>query len=146
MLNYWLTPICADNDTAMMHSLSTIVNNQQSNHAITQAPHHYDLYLLGEVTEDGGIKPKKEWICEASHVIRTRAPGPDDANLRRPFGRAMATPAQDAPGASATGERQPSDADRATRDANGVYRAPGAPGARREGLRGDDPPPGRIEN
>lgn len=107
LINYWLTPIAADSDAAMKHSLSQVVNNTESMHAVTQAPHHYDLYQLGEVTEDGSLKAKKEFICSAADLIRSRGSYNDQRNQGRvPTGNAVAADGrpspmeQAAPGAS----------------------------------------------
>jgi len=108
LINYWLTPLTASDDAAMKHSLSTVVNNDESQHAITQAPHHYDLYKLGEIKEDGQIQPCKEFICTASDLIRAR-PGSAAATSVQARGPGVPGPENSRMGPTAQGEDRKGD-------------------------------------
>lgn len=92
MLDYWLTPITAQDDRQMKHSVANVVNNQESLHAITQAPHHYEIWQIGEFTEDGHLQPEKRFVCIASDLIRPTAPGPGAFAQDRPGGNQQMAP------------------------------------------------------
>lgn len=72
LIDYWLRPFAAPDDKEIMHSLSTQINKENANvNPIAQAPHHFDVYRIGSVTEDGHIKPERELICTCSSLVRT---------------------------------------------------------------------------
>lgn len=72
MLNYFMVPAnFAINDSAAMSSLADLVNGDTSN-AITQAPHHFELWRLGEInTETGSLTEDKEFLADCSSLIRS---------------------------------------------------------------------------
>lgn len=76
MIDYFLTPFAAPNDQEVMASLSNEINRPDNINAIAQAPHHFELYLLGEIDENGTIFPKKELICDCSSLVRARRESP----------------------------------------------------------------------
>lgn len=78
LIDYQMLPFAADNDKAVMASLANVVNNGADSEAIYQAPHHFELWQLGEVTEDGHIDPLRTLICDLSSLVRPgirREPG-----------------------------------------------------------------------
>jgi len=72
LLDHLMQPFVAPNDKVVLASISEAINNPENKHAISQAPHHYEIYKLGEVQEDGTIVPKMEFISEASSLIRPK--------------------------------------------------------------------------
>jgi len=90
LLDHLMQPFVAPNDKVVLASISEAINNPDNKHAISQAPHHYEIYKLGEVQEDGTLVPKMDFISEASSLIRPKPgnSGLDPTNQGRiPIGR-----------------------------------------------------------
>lgn len=97
LLEYFMTPFVADGDKQVMHGLAALINTGAKDHAIAQAPHHFELWRLAEIDEDTGTcKGPPTFLADASSLVREgvrseRVPGtPDRAGA--------ATPSQDSPG------------------------------------------------
>lgn len=72
LIDYYMTPFCADSDGQVLTSLANKINDARSLDAITQTPHHFELWSLGEVTEnDGIIIPKREFLADCSSLVRS---------------------------------------------------------------------------
>lgn len=70
LIDYYMTPFAADNDKAVMASLARMINDPETTDAIASAPHHYELWELGHVTEDGTLVAERTLLCDASSLIR----------------------------------------------------------------------------
>jgi len=71
MIDYFMVPFPAPDDNQALAGVAEAVNGERQS-AISQAPHHFEVYLLGEIDEHGTIFPKKELICDCSSLVRTR--------------------------------------------------------------------------
>lgn len=71
MLNYYMTPFASQDDNAVLASISETVN-LDGQHAIQQAPQHFEIWQIGEVDEDGHITPRKEFLTTCDTLIRPR--------------------------------------------------------------------------
>jgi len=65
-----MRPFFLENDKAAMQAIAQIVNNGDPNNAVAQAPHQFEIWKLGEITENGEVKPEKEYLGDASSLIR----------------------------------------------------------------------------
>lgn len=83
LLNVYQQPFAAPADGDVLSAIAQAVNNQENMSAIAQAPHHFQIWKLGEVTEDGHLIPNRELLAEASSLIRPNI-------RRRPNGGAEA--------------------------------------------------------
>ena len=96
LLDYFQQPFIATDTKAVQAALAELVNNQESAHAIAQAPQHFELFKIGAVTEDGHVYGTHELICECSALIRARLrnePAPADSAVPQPVeGRATPSP------------------------------------------------------
>lgn len=72
MLDYFLNPFAAPADTDVLGSISNLVNAGDMS-GLAQAPHHFEVWRLGEVTVDGNIVASKELLAEAHSLIRPKA-------------------------------------------------------------------------
>ncbi|QXP08019.1 MAG: nonstructural protein [Arizlama microvirus] len=72
MIDYFMVPFPAPNDNEAMAGISHEVNRTDINAAIQTAPHHFELFSLGEIDENGTIFPKKELVCDCGSLIRAR--------------------------------------------------------------------------
>lgn len=77
LIDYFLMPFAAPGDKEVMSALSKRVNYGQTEDDVCQAPHHFELWKLGEVLEDGTLTPKKELICDCSSLVRARRESPE---------------------------------------------------------------------
>lgn len=71
MLDYFQTPFVASSDKQVLASLTTVINSNEATNAIAQAPHHFELYRLGAVTEEGSIRQDREFIADCSSLVRS---------------------------------------------------------------------------
>lgn len=74
LIDYFMTPFAADNDKQVLASLATAINNRENLDAIAKTPHHFEIWRIGEVDEEGHIHARKELLADCSSLIR--------ANLR----------------------------------------------------------------
>lgn len=83
LIDYYMTPFCAESDRQVMASLSTNISNPENLNAIAQCPQHFELYRLAEVDEEtGNLTAKKEFLGDLTSFVRpgiraTREPGTD---------------------------------------------------------------------
>lgn len=71
LLEYFQQPFVGQSDKQVMAALSTAINNQEQVSAISQAPHHFELYELGEVDEDTGhIKAHLSLLADCASLVR----------------------------------------------------------------------------
>lgn len=114
MLNYFMVPFAGPNDNAVLAAIAQQVNVPGSLDAIAQAPHQFEVWKIGEVTDQGFITPEHELVASCDTLIRagvrnTGTPGgtesqnPPDRGykplgLRRgPTGAETGTPEDQAP-------------------------------------------------
>lgn len=98
MIDWFIQPpFFAPNDNSAMASLAEIVNGE-TRHAITQAPHHFELWRLGEVNEETGqLVPSREYLADASSLLRgnfrpAASEGHRDPASQQPAGRSTEAP------------------------------------------------------
>lgn len=73
LLEYFMQPFAAPGDKEVMGALATTINRALKNeepYDIAQAPHHFEIWELGEVDEDGHIIPSRRLICDCSSLVR----------------------------------------------------------------------------
>lgn len=71
LIDYYMVPFAAPGAKEVMQSLSTTINAQTENmNGIAQAPHHYELFQLGYLTEDGHLVAEREFICDLATLVR----------------------------------------------------------------------------
>jgi len=65
-----MTPFAAPNEKEVMASIAVAVNNLEENNAIAKAPHHFEIWHLGQVLEDGTIVAEKYLVADCNTLIR----------------------------------------------------------------------------
>ncbi len=89
LIGYYMAPFAGpDTHADVLAAVAQQVNGVTED-AICQAPHHFEIWTLGEVHEDGHINPKKEFIADCSSLIRT--------GLRRGIARADGPTSRESP-------------------------------------------------
>lgn len=71
LMDYFMTPFAAHEDKQVMAQLAETINNG-GNNGIQQAPHHFELWGLGEVSEDGHLTAERRFIADCGALIRPR--------------------------------------------------------------------------
>jgi len=90
LIDYFQTPFVGPSDKSVMASLQAMINNGEVTNGINQAPHQYELWRIGEVTEEGDIHVHKELLCTCDSLVR---PGvrdgatPGNGALSQPLAR-----------------------------------------------------------
>jgi len=115
LIDYMMPPFIAPGDKEALASLADLVNGE-TKHAITQAPHHFEIWRLGEVTEEGHIHPNREFLADASGLVRNGVRGNPQART--------AAAAAEAPGDEISHGRTPG--------SYGAHAAPNKPPIRQE--------------
>lgn len=70
LIDYYMTPFAAPSEKDVLASLAQTINTGDLNSAIAQAPHHFELWQLGLVTEDGHLTPQRQFLADCSSLIR----------------------------------------------------------------------------
>lgn len=76
LIDYYMQPFAGPDHKSVMAAVARTVNQEGMND-IYQAPHHFELWQLGEVTDDGHIVEKRELIADCASFVRAgiRTPG-----------------------------------------------------------------------
>lgn len=70
IIDFFLQPFVGTQDKQVMAALSATIN-QGEQHAIQQAPHHFELWCLAEIDEDTGkVTPNLRLVCTCDSLIR----------------------------------------------------------------------------
>jgi len=84
LLDYYMQPFAGPDDKAVLASIAKIVNTQGEQSDIAQAPHHFEVWELGEIDQEGHINPTRKLIADCAALIRpsfrdrTQRSGPED--------------------------------------------------------------------
>lgn len=102
LIDYFMQPFAAHDDKDVLTAFANLINIGNTNDAIAQAPHHFEIWRIAEVTEQGDIVASKEFLAECSSLIRSslrgaQLPGSDTRGFaitsreRAPGGTSSAT-------------------------------------------------------
>jgi len=69
LIDYFMTPFVAPSDKQVLASLAELINGENA-HAITQAPHHFEIWRIANLSEDGRIEEAREFLADAASLIR----------------------------------------------------------------------------
>lgn len=70
LLNYFMQPFAGPEDKAVLAAIARTINTGDPTSDIVQAPHHFEVWRLAKVTEDGHIEEDRELIADAASLIR----------------------------------------------------------------------------
>lgn len=74
LIDYFMTPFPAHRDREVLNSIAAMVNREGSDDPIHQAPHHFEVWKLCEIDENGQAHGKPELIADCSTLIRAGRP------------------------------------------------------------------------
>lgn len=71
LIDYYLTPFAARGDKDVLAAIAAAINNGENRDAIAQAPHHFEVWKLATIDDDGHIKEARELLADCASLIRT---------------------------------------------------------------------------
>lgn len=98
LIGYYLQPFVAPADEKpVLAAIARQVNDLREANDIAQAPHHFEVWKLGEIYEDGSIQAEQTLICRCDSLIRpgirrTGTEGPGEAAAGSPAIRSTTAP------------------------------------------------------
>lgn len=72
LIDYYLQPFAGENDKEVMAAVAAVVNNQGNMDAIAQSPHHFEIWRIGKVDEEGHLTPDRELVAPVHSLVRGR--------------------------------------------------------------------------
>lgn len=83
LIGYFQKPFAETDTGPVLAAIAQVINTGDTSNAIAQAPHHFELWELGTVTETGHIEGRPEFIADLSTLIRTErnATGPNSGQI-----------------------------------------------------------------
>lgn len=69
MVDYYMPPFFAPSDKQATSAVVDLIH-ERGNHAIQQAPHHFELHALGQVTEDGILTAERYLVADCASLVR----------------------------------------------------------------------------
>lgn len=97
LIDYFLQPFVGPDDKNVLAAIANDVNKLEATSAIAQAPHHFEIWELGEVDQEGHITPKLNFLADCSSLIRRGIRTGDDEGPGRPGPRTAVTRGQEPP-------------------------------------------------
>lgn len=70
LLDFFMPPFLGPSTKQVLASLAQIINGENSEHPLAKKPQHFEIFCLGEVNENGDVKADKEFLCDATSLIR----------------------------------------------------------------------------
>ncbi|WNK13645.1 MAG: nonstructural protein [Microvirus sp.] len=71
LIDYFMTPFVAHEDKQVLATVADTIN-QEGMSGIQQAPHHYEIWRLGGVSEEGNVYIDKEFLADCGTLVRPR--------------------------------------------------------------------------
>jgi len=74
LIDYYMRAFSAPDDKDVLASIAATINEGDPNSALAKAPHHFEIWRLGKVTEEGDLRPGKELIADCASLVRDNIP------------------------------------------------------------------------
>jgi len=71
LIDYFMVPFAAPDDKTVMAAIAKTINMGTNNEDIAKAPHHFEIWTLAEIKEDGHIEAEKYRVCGCAELIRS---------------------------------------------------------------------------
>lgn len=130
MIDYYIQPFAAPGDNEVIAAIAQRVNTQGDPDAISQAPHHFQIWKLAEFNQETGhLTGEPKLIAECAGLIRSRVREEPSEHTRAPTRTALASQRHGTSGGpqGETTAREPA-------HAGGRQDAPATPGSGGPGL------------
>lgn len=83
LLDYYMQPFIGPEDKAVMAAVAETINQPGATGAISQTPHHFEIWCLGNIHEDGNVAAGKTLICDCSSLVRPSIRSHDGGEPRK---------------------------------------------------------------
>jgi len=70
LIDYYLQPFAGPDEKNVLAAIAAQVNGDIDS-AINTAPHHFEVWELGKVDQEGHITPTRKLICDCASLVRT---------------------------------------------------------------------------
>lgn len=70
LIGYFLVPFAAHTDREVLAAVAATINSETSTDAISQAPHHFEIWRLAEIDDQGHITPSREFVQDCAGLVR----------------------------------------------------------------------------
>lgn len=70
MIDFFMQPFFAPSTAEALQAMAATVNHKEGGHAIQTSPHHFEVWEICEITENGEVKGEKHLIAECSGLVR----------------------------------------------------------------------------
>jgi len=70
LIDYFMQPFVGPEDKAVLASVARLVNQGEVTSDIAQAPHQFEVWSLGQVTDDGHLVPERQYLGDCSSLVR----------------------------------------------------------------------------
>lgn len=74
LIDYFMQPFVGPDDKSVMASVARLVNTGEVTSDIAQAPHQFEVWTLGQVTEEGHLVPERQYLGDCSSLVRNVRP------------------------------------------------------------------------
>lgn len=70
LIDYFRQPFVGPGDKEVMTALATQINRPEGHNDINQTPHHFELWELAEIDEEGNTRATKQLVCDCASLVR----------------------------------------------------------------------------
>jgi len=84
LLNYFMRPFVGDGDKQVLAAVAKGVNSEERNVEIAQAPHHFEVWRLATLDEDGHVVVSREFLADCSSLVRASVRETDQPTANSP--------------------------------------------------------------
>ncbi|QXP08145.1 MAG: nonstructural protein [Arizlama microvirus] len=70
LIDYFMQPFVGPDDKSVLASVARLVNTGEVTSDIAQAPHQFEVWCLGNVSDDGHLVPEKQYLADCHSLIR----------------------------------------------------------------------------
>ncbi|QXP08230.1 MAG: nonstructural protein [Arizlama microvirus] len=70
LIDYFMQPFVGPDDKSVLASVARLVNNGEVTSDIAQAPHQFEVWTLGSVSEEGHLIPERGYLADCSSLVR----------------------------------------------------------------------------
>lgn len=70
LIDFHTHQFMAPSDKTAMAAMAKLINNTGSQDAVAQSPHHFELWKIAEINENGEVKPQKDLLADCGSLVR----------------------------------------------------------------------------
>lgn len=78
LIDYFQQPFAGPDDKNVLASVARLINNGEITSDIAQAPHHFEIWELGEIDQEGHINATRKLVADCGSLVRPNIRERDD--------------------------------------------------------------------